>query len=276
MNEKKSKQVFITKGNLLKVILVLALPVIFNNFVLELYQTIDSFFAKSLGDTGLAVISFTSPIIGLLLSVSSAISIATTSLTARYLGKNNYKNARRTVAQILGITMICSILLTLTGLLFSYQIIKGLKASPEYLDLAVLYFKYNIAIIPLKFIGDIFFSYKAARGETLHTMIISFLGMAVKLIISIILIEKLQLGVLGMGLATLGSYSVVLIAAVYDMFIKKSEFTLKIDEFKPLKTILLPFLIMIIPLVIEKTTFSFSHVLVNMLITPFDKSVIAA
>ena len=81
-------------------------------------------------------------------------------------------------------------------------------------------------------------------------MIISFLGMAVKLIISIILIEKLQLGVLGMGLATLGSYSVVLIAAVYDMFIKKSEFTLKIDEFKPLKTILLPFLIMIIPLVI--------------------------
>ena len=132
MNEKKSKQVFITKGNLLKVILVLALPVIFNNFVLELYQTIDSFFAKSLGDTGLAVISFTSPIIGLLLSVSSAISIATTSLTARYLGKNNYKNVRRTVAQILGITMICSILLTLTGLLFSYQIIKGLKASLEY------------------------------------------------------------------------------------------------------------------------------------------------
>ncbi|WP_025724506.1 MATE family efflux transporter [Acholeplasma granularum] len=276
MKPKSNKRELILYGNIYKVILILALPVILNNVILGLYQIIDSFFSESLGDGGLSAVSFTAPIIGILNAVGAALAVATTSLVARYIGKSEILNARKTMAQVLLITSTVSVVISFLGIIFSYQIVHTLNASDQYIDLANLYLKYNLIGLPLKFIGDIYFSYKSARGENVHTMLTSLTSMLIKIILSIILVHQMKLGVLGLGLATIMSYSIIVIVGIIDMFVVHTEFKIKISDFKVAKNLLIPFLIMIIPLLIEKTSLNFSHVVVNYFITQFEPSVIAA
>lgn len=272
----KKDNKFIINGNLWKVILILSLPVIFNNIVLELYQIIDTFFGESLGSNGLAAVSFVGPIVGVVNAFSMAIGIAATSLVARQIGKKNIDEARKSIGQIIIFTIITSFFISLLGVIFSYQIIKGLNAAGEYIDLANTYFKLNMLIIPLKFLGDIYFSYKAARGETFSTMMVSLVAMIIKLIMSALLIYQFTLGVYGLITATAASYLVIVLYGVFELFFKKSEFKIKITDMKLSKNILLPFVIMLFPLIIEKGSFNFSHVLVNMLITSFEPYIISA
>lgn len=273
---KESKREFILNGNLFKVLLLLSLPVVLNNVILSLYQIIDSFFSEAMGPNGLSAVSFTTPIIGMLNAVSSALSVATTALVARMIGKNLIANARKTVAQVAAIACALSFLISGLGYLFSYQIMQMLQASTDYIGLADLYFKYTLIALPFKFIGDIYFSYKGARGETFFTMIVSLSSMIVKIICSIIFVHILKWGVLGLGIATLVSYLIIFFVAVFDMFIRKGIFKINLTDFKFNKELLVPFFIMIIPLLIEKTSLNFSHVVVNVFITRFDSSVIAA
>lgn len=272
----KKDNKLITTGNLWKVILILSLPVIFNNIVLELYQIIDTFFGQSLGDNGLAAVSFVGPIIGVVNAFAMAIGIAGTSLVARQIGRKDINNAKRNIGQIITFTIILSLIISVLGTIFSYQIIKGLNAAPEYIDLANTYFKLNMMIIPLKFLGDIYFSYKAARGENFSTMMVSLGAMVIKLILSAVFIYTLDLGVYGLIAATSLSYLFTALFGFFEIFIRKSEFKLKLGELKLTKNIFLPFVIMLFPLLIEKGSFNFSHVLVNMLITTFEPHIIAS
>src|SRR5690554_4932890 len=273
---KQSKRELILNGNLLKVLLILSIPVVLNNVILSLYQIIDSFFSEAMGAGGLSAVSFTTPIIGMINAVSSALAIATTALVARLIGKNLISHARKTVAQVIFISCALSFLIGGLGYLFSYQIMKGLQAAPDYIDLANLYFKYTLIALPFKFFGDIYFSYKGARGETLFTMIVSLSTMVVKIICSIIFVHVLQLGVLGLGISTLISYLVIVVIGIIDMLIRKNIFKLQRSDFKFSKELLIPFAIMISPLLIEKTSLNFSHIVVNVFITRFEPAVIAA
>src|SRR5690554_2602070 len=217
----------ILSGNLWKIILILSLPVIFNNIVLELYQIIDTFFAESLGNNGLASVSFVTPIIGVINAFAMAIGIGVTSLVARQIGKKDYQTMRKTIGNIILFTIILSTLISVITTIFSYQILKGLSASDEYINLANTYFKYSMMIIPLKFLGDIYFSYKAARGENFETMMIILVAMIVKMALSALLILNLDMGVTGLVLATLASYLIPVIAGIYDIVIRRHEFRIK-------------------------------------------------
>lgn len=276
MKQTSNKREQILYGNIFKVILILSIPVILNNVVLGLYQIIDSFFSEALGDGGLSAVSFTAPVIGVLNAIGAALAVATTALVARYIGKSEISNAKKIMGQVLLLTSIVSIIISLVGTLFSFQIIKMLNASDAYIELANLYLKYNLIALPIKFIGDIYFSYKGARGENVHSMLISLIATAIKIVISIILVHQLKMGVLGLGIATIASYVVIMFVGMIDIFIKKNEFKLSIHDFKYSKALIVPFLIMIVPLIIEKTSLSFSHVVVNFFITRFEPSVIAA
>lgn len=276
MSQKKVlKRELIVNGNLFKVILVLSLPLVLKNVIQAFYQIIDTFFSDNIGENGLSAISFITPIMGFVLAIGAAISVAVTAMVARYLGKQSIKEARSTVINALLISGIVAITITALGFIFSYQIIRLLQAADSYARLASLYFRYSLLSLPLVFFGNIYFGYKSARGETLSLMIISVFGMTIKLTLSIIMIN-LNLGVLGLGLATLISHAVIMIIAAIDLFIVKSEYQINFNDLKLKKNILLPFTILMLPILVERTSLNFSHIIVNMFITPLDPAVLAA
>lgn len=277
MNTKKeSKRELILNANILKTVLIIATPLILNQIVQAFYHMVDTIFADNIAGNGLAALAFVTPIMGFLLAIGMGVSVAVTALVARKIGKQEISEAKNNVAIAILISMSLATIITVLGFIFSYQFMIGLGAHNAYSYLASQYFRYTVLSVPLVFILNIYLGYKSARGDTLAVMIITLIGVVLKFFLTWLFVGILDMGVFGLGLATLVSNAVQAAIAFVDLFIVKSQYRISIKDFKINKQIIIPFVIMMLPIMLERTSLSFSHILVNMFITPFDPSVIAA
>ena len=95
------KRDFILTGNMKRVIITLALPVMLNNFIQTIYNLTDPFFVSKLGTTQIAAIQFVWPVIFFMMAIGAGIALAATSLISQYIGAVEKEMAKRVSGQIL-------------------------------------------------------------------------------------------------------------------------------------------------------------------------------
>jgi len=213
---------------------------------------------------------------GFISALGLSVSVVVSSLVARNIGKKNFDDAKKTIGLALMISMSMAVVITVFGFMFSYQLVNLLGADSSYAQLAALYLRYSLLSVPALFFTNIFLAYKTARGETMAVMMIAVIGVIVKVVLTILLVNTFDLGVLGLGLATLISNLVKAFIGIFELFIRRSETKVTLFDFKISKIVYAPFVLMMLPIMFERTSLSFSHIIVNMFITPFEPSVIAA
>ena len=125
----ESRTRLIKEGNLVKAILILAVPVMINNFILSIYNMADAFWLARFGIPEVAAISYVWPINHIFLSVGIGIAIAATSLISREIGKNNLDRATNYSLHLLVFGIIISFLLALIGFFSTPIILKLLKLN---------------------------------------------------------------------------------------------------------------------------------------------------
>lgn len=260
--EKKTQ--FILNGNLWKVILILAIPIALTSTVNSLFGLFDAFFASYIGKTELAAISFVTPINQLVSSVGIGISVATTTLIARHVAKKDYESSKKYLGQLVSIALVFSAIITIFCAIFAQQILFFLGATDNIIEISVLYFRLNLLIVPLNFIIIIYKGLLSSQGFAKIVLILSLLMVILKFIFNLLLIITLQMGVLGLGIATLLGTLSVFVYAIYKLIFDKKEtirLHLRYMKFNP--QILLVIFIVAVPIIIEKSTMSFGHVLMS-------------
>lgn len=82
------KRKLILKGDMVKVILTLSVPLMINNLIQTIYNLTDTFFVSRLGDIEVNAVGFVWPIIFFMMSIAVGLSIAGTALISQYTGAN--------------------------------------------------------------------------------------------------------------------------------------------------------------------------------------------
>ncbi|MBA3065346.1 MATE family efflux transporter, partial [bacterium] len=77
----------LTEGSILRAIFTLSWPVVAANILQTVYNLTDAFWVGRLGEAAVAAVSFSFPILFLLISIGAGLSIAGTILVAQYKGK---------------------------------------------------------------------------------------------------------------------------------------------------------------------------------------------
>jgi len=85
LNEKRRK--LYTSGSILKVMLILAAPILIGNFLQTAYQITDIFWVGSLGKEAVASVSICFPIIFLIMTLSGGIGLAGGILVSQHKGR---------------------------------------------------------------------------------------------------------------------------------------------------------------------------------------------
>jgi putative MATE family efflux protein len=193
-------------GSITKNILTLALPILVANFIANAYFIIDMIFVGRLGPTALAAVSLGGVLMSFTWTILLGLSIATSSLVARYYGANNAFMVARVTVQSLVIIFFVSVLLALFGLFGVQHVLALMGTEDAVLGQAVVYSRITfcgaISMLILFIVNSVF----RGTGDVKIPMISLGISSIINIILDPLLIFGLgpfpELGVKGAAIAT--------------------------------------------------------------------------
>ena len=213
---------FMIHGSILKVILAISAPLMFNNLVRTLYTLIDGLYVAQLSAEDFAATAFTWPINFLFISIGMGIGVAATALISRYLGGSQIERAKNYTQNVFTLINLSGFTLALLGYLLTPLMIGWMGARGNFFDKAVIYLQ--VSFIGLFFDFN-FFGYQAvlnAQGSTKIITKLSVISMLINIVLDPLFIFNhmawgnlpgLGWGVVGAAIATVISKVVLSVLA---------------------------------------------------------------
>ncbi|MFQ9892296.1 MAG: MATE family efflux transporter [Emergencia sp.] len=164
--EKKSFEMDMVRGPLLKKMLLFSLPLMLSSILQLLFNAADIIVVgRFAGDNSLAAVGSNTALITLMTNLFIGLSIGANVVVARYYGARKDKALSQTVHTAVALSIISGLILTIIGILGSRQILVWMKAPEEVLPLAAEYLRiyflgmtgmmiYNFGSAILRAVGD--------------------------------------------------------------------------------------------------------------------------
>ena len=192
--------------------------------IFTLYTVVDGIFvARGVSETALAAVSIATPFVTLLFAISITFAVGTSTIVARLLGQNRTVEARRVFTESLVSLVLLSIVISVLVFIFLNPLCRLLGATESTLPYVR---SYLLTIAP--FIFSFVISYNLEL--LLATDGFPGLGVILNIVLDWYTIFKLNWGIVGAGLATSFSQTVVII--IYLIHFAGRKATLRFTRFK--------------------------------------------
>lgn len=149
-----------TIGSIRKAVFLLAIPMILELSLESVFAVVDMFFVSKLGQNAIATVGLTESVITIVYSIAIGLSTAATAIVARRIGEKNPEGAAHAGAQSLIISIMVTIVLSVSGMIFASSILSLMGASKEVVEQGAIFTRImmggSIAIILLFLINGIF------------------------------------------------------------------------------------------------------------------------
>lgn len=274
--EQSQRREEILEGSLIKIIMIISLPILITNLIDSIYSIIDSLFISEVGHLELAVVTLVSPIMDTFNAIGVGLSIAGSSLIARFIGTNDLKKAYCLCKQLILLSLLVGGGVALYSNVFSQDILRKASITENMLIYANSYFKLIMLSIPCSFITLTYLAIKRAQGNTSETMKINLYSLSVKLILSYIFIFIYHWGLIGVGIATLLAKGFCALVAIKDIFFNEKGREITQGSWQIKWHEMLQIIRISLPLIIEKSLISFGFVMINKHILEFGDFVVEA
>ncbi len=266
----------ILQGSVIKAILLLAIPIVINNFIQTMYNLTDSFWLGKLGSNHQAAITLVFPIQNIVVNFGQGITVAGSILIAQYVGAGDRKNGKQMVAQIFACSMIFSVFCSLLCFFFTPSIIRWLEADGEVFDFSVLYLRIVILDMPFLFLINLFTAVNQAQGDTVRPMLLNLSGIILNMILDPLFLITFEWGIAGAAVATLiAKIPCAVIAYIY-LRNKENPFRISFKGFKFDKKKLKTIVKIGLPTAIGGSTMQFGFLLMSKNVLEYGDLAVAA
>ncbi|MCD6323078.1 MAG: MATE family efflux transporter [Clostridiales bacterium] len=214
MDEKKREMIL--GGDMRKVVIKLALPLMLSNLIQTVYSITDTYFVSGLGDTEVAAIGFVWNLVFLVISLGLGLSVAGRSMISQYVGAHDEESARQAEGQLMAFMSVVGLGFSILFYIIAPYILKLMGADGALYDYSLTYMRIIMLGMPFTYLYFAFNSIKNARGDMITPMIISAVSVAINIILDPICIFDWGFGwgVAGAAIATTFSRSVIAIAVI--------------------------------------------------------------
>ena len=226
-DEKKS-HLILKDPNIYKGLIILAFPLMINNFLRTFHDIVDMYFVSKIPDfTAEAVssIQMTFPVVFTFISLGIGLSIAGTTLIGQFIGGKNTDMARYYASKLFLIATVAGLLFTAVAIIFAPYVMQWMGAEGFVLENATRYLRIRALELPLLFTFFAYMGTRQASGDTVSPVLISGSGIILNTILSPIFITVLGFGVAGAAWATVVGNGVVFPVAIYRLFKARTGIT---------------------------------------------------
>lgn len=206
-----------TKGNVYKVILLFALPLLIGNIFQLLYSLVDTIIAtKFIGDIAAGQIGSTSSINSLIVSFTTGMGGGASIIISRYFGKKDNDGIRKSIASIIFINIILGLIITLIVIFTTDLVFSLINVPSDIYDASKDYYIITgIGIIAMMMFNTLS-GVLRALGNSRVPIYILFLCCVLNVLGDLFFIALIKMGVGGAALATLISQLIsCVVLAIY-------------------------------------------------------------
>lgn len=214
-----------------KLLIRQALPASVGILVMSLNILVDTIFVGNwIGSIAIAAINVVLPVSFFIAALGMAIGIGGASIISRALGSNDDEKALKTFGNQISLTLILTILLVILGLTFVDSLIPAFGGKGDIFEPAKVYYTvvlYGVPFLALCMMGN---NVIRAEGKPKFAMIAMIIPSVGNLVLDYILINLLDMGMLGAAWATTASYLCCFGYVVWFFLSKNSELKINLSH----------------------------------------------
>ena len=231
--ERKSKLI-LYHNPIWKGLAILAFPVFLANILKTLHNIVDTMFIGMITNETVATemqaaIGMTWPIFFIFLSFGMGLSVASNGLIGQFVGKGDYKNAKRYSTNSAYLSIILGFVFTAVIFIFAPTILKWTGVEGNVLEYATIYLRIRSFEMPAMFLTFAFQAIRQSTGDTTTPVIINSIAIVINIILTAILILVFQLGITGAAIATLTGQLIMIPIVIYFLIKANNGITIKFN-----------------------------------------------
>ncbi len=266
-----------TVGKPLHNLAAFSIPLLIGNIAQQLYNTVDSIIVgKYVGDSALAAVGTSGPILNLLLLLFMGISTGAGILVSQYFGARRTEDLNTTIGTCLTLTFIASVIIMIVGPLITRPLMSLLNTPPDVYDMAVDY----LTIFFLGIIGCGYYNIVSGilrgMGDSISPLIFLVVACVLNIILDLVFVAGLGMTADGVALATIIAQGISAVLCVWRlMSMKKNGIEVTKKTLKPDRTMTRSVIRLGLPSGLTQAIFSLAAIVVQSLTNSFGTSVIA-
>ena len=266
-----------TKGNTIKQLLLFAVPMLIGNVFQQLYNMVDSIVVgKYVNAEALAAVGATSSLNFFFFSFSFGMAAGVGVIVAQYVGAGDETNVKKTIANAIYVISAIAICMSIIGIIFADNILMLLHTPEAILKNATLYMRVTcaglIAVTSYNAISAIL----RALGDSKTPLIFLIISSVINVCLDLVFVLILNLGVMGVALATIIAQSVSAISCLIYAYHRIPYFKIPKEYYRPDKALMVRCIRIGIPVSFQNSLIAISCIALQYVINGFGEVVIAA
>ncbi len=206
---KKSYEMDMCSGPILKKVLSFALPLMLSGVLQLLFNAADVIVVgRFAGSQSLAAVGSTTALINLLINIFIGLSIGANVLVARYYGAKSEKDVSETVHTAIAISLVSGAILVFLGLFTSRYMLELMGTPEDVIEKSVIYMRIYFAGMPVVMAYNFGSAILRAVGDTKRPLYFLTLAGVVNIVLNLFFVIQLHMDVAGVALATVLSQCV--------------------------------------------------------------------
>lgn len=272
----KKTSMDLTQGNIVKLIIAFAVPILLGQIFQNLYNTVDSIIVGNfVGTTGLAAVTASSDISMMLVGFFTGLSTGAGVLFSRHFGAKKYDSLHDAIHTSIAFSILLGAVMAVAGIILTPFLLNVVACPNDVFGEAALYLRlylvgilftsvYNVGSGVLRAVGD-------SRSPFIYLLISSFTN----ILLDVLLVVVFRTGVAGAAIATVAS-QLVSVAMVFRRLIKTSDvYKLNPRDLKINGKILVEVMDLGLPAAIQSCMISLSNLFVARYVNEFGSSAMA-
>ncbi|MCR5595605.1 MAG: MATE family efflux transporter [Lachnospiraceae bacterium] len=261
------KKIDMTRGPIMKNIILFALPIIAGNILQYLYTTVDTLVIGNYCDhTALAAVGTSSQPVEVLLCIFLGIGTGVSILISQHVGANDRGKINDACKTAISFVYLCGIPISILGWFIAPFILKMMSVPSDVMDSAVLYTR----IVLCSAMGNIGYNMNAGIlrgiGDSKASLYFLIVSCITNIILDVVLVASFGMGVGGVAIAT---GTAMYLAWIVSMIYIKRRYPELEFTFLPrglVKKELRSIISIGLPIGLNNSLFSFGHVALQTLV----------
>lgn len=258
-------------------LILFSVPLLIGNLAQQLYSTVDSIVVGNyVGDSALAAIGASGPILNLLLVLFMGISVGASIMTSQYYGAKETEKLSETVGTTITATLLSSIFIMVVGPLVASWLINLLDTPATVRSMAADY----LVILFLGILGSAYYNIISGvlrgLGDSITPLLFLLVACGLNTGLDIWFVAGLQMGVAGAAWATILSQAISGALCLIRLCTMRELFTVRLKHLWPKKLLLGQLVRLGLPSGLTQAIFSLAMLVVQGLTNSFGEAVLAA
>ncbi len=273
----KSTSRDMTSGSPLRLLTAFSLPALAGNLLNQVYSITDSIIVgRYLGQTSLAAIGVTMPIVLLTAAMVIGLNVGVGILLSQAFGRKDIGQMRHTFANSFYLALIIAAFTTGVGLPLTVPILKlmGTPAAPMAEAAAYMHINFATTIFPLLYY--LFNNAFRGMGDSMTALWCLIVSVVVKVFLDILFVAVFGWGVPGTAWATAIAQAMSVVFSAVMLYRRFPEMRLKREDFRPDRPLLGEITKLAVPIAVQTGFNNLGNVVVQSCINGFGEAVMAA